>query len=322
MTNQKEHQDHRHVRDAVRELNEIPALRTENEKRWAALSETERIGVLQEAENRLATSQGRPPQTVYGFRQPGATESITYGELGERNGKFGIHINTHTYAASNRAEMVNTLVHEGRHAYQDHAVTMQGFHGNTKEVKSWAWNYPSRYHHSGARYYAQPNERDAYTFANEVTSQLYPGHQPQRTATQAKIDNYHKRVADQKYRGIQRLGSAAKNRRGQQTGASGSKGANGVNRRGGTTGEAKGRHIQRKGAAFDVNVSKGRGRRVPNTRFQKKYGSRRPGYLSRISSRQATRRTPAVPAPPSRKTQATPVAVRTPKIKPIVHKKK
>ncbi|SRR5258708_30079192 len=74
-------------------------------------------------------------------------------------------------------ELINTVIHEGRHAYQHFAVTHTGVLSDTAEVASWAENLaPDNYltaEQFGQELYAsQPVELDAWNYADRITQAL------------------------------------------------------------------------------------------------------------------------------------------------------
>ena len=77
--------------------------------------------------------------------------------------------------------MINTVVHEGRHAYQDYNIHVCEVHPRHSEVVSWAetmgdgkWQYWGDCSTElGQRLYEQQSvEIDARNFANDVVSKI------------------------------------------------------------------------------------------------------------------------------------------------------
>ena len=100
-------------------------------------------------------------------------DSRTYGYFDEH----AIHINTKMW--DDISETVDTIAHEGRHAYQHYAIKHPMFHSNVEEVASWRnnnipGNYLSAEKYGQARYKAQPIEADAWTYASAIRLRLYP----------------------------------------------------------------------------------------------------------------------------------------------------
>lgn len=106
-------------------------------KRWSEIGENERKDTLVQVEHTLAKLQSRPPATV------------EFADLGKNNyGSYRGDINTmrlniHDVRDEQHkgpGEAVNTIAHEGRHAYQRYAIDHPGFHKDTAEVDAWREN--------------------------------------------------------------------------------------------------------------------------------------------------------------------------------------
>ena len=90
-------------------------------------------------------------------------------------------------------EVLDTIIHEGRHAYQHYNVDVKLVHESGAEVETWRENFYNpeyQYYHSGTQkiiipyndgtihdvdyrlYYYQPIEIDARNFAADVLSRL------------------------------------------------------------------------------------------------------------------------------------------------------
>lgn len=142
--------------------------------KWDNLSYSERISALQQAENAQAAKQGRPARKVKGVdMEPGVRGhyNMNYPEY--------IQVNRDMVNASGEArqnyDMLSTVYHEGRHAYQDDAI--KGKIQNPKEtpetVQSWKKNYPNLggvYYDGETKgsyqdYRYQPIEADANDYA-------------------------------------------------------------------------------------------------------------------------------------------------------------
>ena len=136
---------------------------------WEGLSPKERLETMQTLENKLAEIQGRPPV------------SVTAEELEGENGHYDPE--THTIALSlealsrpsKRLEVIDTIAHEGRHAYQHYAVEHPGFHDNPEEVEAWRENMEN--YEDGTKdgllaYRLQPIEADAWKSGHLVRDAL------------------------------------------------------------------------------------------------------------------------------------------------------
>lgn len=87
----------------------LDQFRSEN---WSSLNEQQKVGVLQEYENRNAAAQGRPPAKVVSEVQERA-----YGSYNDSSNT--IFINVEDFSSY---ETLDTLEHEGNHAYQTHCI--------------------------------------------------------------------------------------------------------------------------------------------------------------------------------------------------------
>ncbi len=134
---------------------------------WEGLSPQERLESLQTLEDKLAEIQGRPPVRVTASSIPGA------------NGKYDLETRTIMLDAESlnksspkaRLELIDTIAHEGRHAYQHYATDHPGFHANEKEVEAWRENMKD--YSDGRRdgllaYRLQPVEADAWQYGHLV----------------------------------------------------------------------------------------------------------------------------------------------------------
>lgn len=160
-------------------------LRLEN---WQNLELSEKVEVLNDLESQIATIEHRPPCPVK-IGNKGLLEVTPYevgGDLGGYSAsRRDITLNAELLTCDNplvHREMLNTLVHEGRHAYQDYNIHVCEVHPRHSEVASWAetwgdgkWEYcgdTSTY--LGQRLYEQQSiEIDARNFANDVMDKFY-----------------------------------------------------------------------------------------------------------------------------------------------------
>ncbi|MEZ6073205.1 MAG: hypothetical protein R3C10_23785 [Pirellulales bacterium] len=146
-------------------------------------------------------------------------------------GRRGIYVNSDML--EDRAECVNTVVHEGRHAYQLRAMDLgDKFHPQLRtneelqaegvrsfanrdseilaphrDVEAWQnndWRDPGNYKNSGETieeqklYATQWAERDSGAFGFAVTQAVYPDYKP----SPERIDQYNAGNASQKYGGV------------------------------------------------------------------------------------------------------------------------
>jgi hypothetical protein len=149
----------------AQELGQMETLRPEN---WQAASETERLAALQQTEASMAHIQGRPAVDV-------ASEPMSSGTYGYFDGQ-SMHVNSDWVQSNDVAENVDTVVHEGRHAYQQYAVDHPGFHANQAEVDAWRdnfSNYLSAEDYGQELYQGQPVEADAWAYGTAIRNRLY-----------------------------------------------------------------------------------------------------------------------------------------------------
>lgn len=148
-------------------LSGVEELKYEN---WCKLEYTERQAVLQRVEDKIAEIEHRDPCEI-------KFEVMEYGSLGffDPENK-DITINAR-YVASNEfdsyKETLDTLIHEGRHAYQDYNMTEREVHPRGGEVNMWKWNqeeigYQNPNFVGFEAYAMQPVETDARAFAEDV----------------------------------------------------------------------------------------------------------------------------------------------------------
>lgn len=168
----------------------LETIDTLNYKEWSKLTIPERLTVLNYVENGLAQIEHRPALNVQ------------FKDLDIKC--FGFHCDSERlivlnskYVGANdpliHREIIDTIIHEGRHAYQHYNVDVKCIHESLSEVKEWEKNFydPQWRYYSykgqkiyipfddgetvdvGYRLYAnQPVEIDARNFASEVLRKL------------------------------------------------------------------------------------------------------------------------------------------------------
>jgi len=154
------------IQDAVDALQQMEGLDLES---WQALDAAGRLEMLQGIEDRMATIQERPAVPV-------GTAELSGNTFGGFDGQ-AITINAaHLSGDMPFEEFVDTIVHEGRHAYQDYAVRNPGFVSDTARVNAWAdnmANYLSAEEYGQELYANQPIEADAWQYADRIRSALF-----------------------------------------------------------------------------------------------------------------------------------------------------
>jgi hypothetical protein len=154
---------------AIESLRQVPDIQPDV---WGSLNDTERIAALQSVENNMANIQVRPPSDVV------ATQAGP-GEFGyfDPNTKQ-ISVGSHSLEFEPVQENVDTIVHEGRHAYQQYAVENPGFHPKATEVEAWRdnmkpGNYLTAQEYGQELYQTQPIEADAWQYGNNIVQGVY-----------------------------------------------------------------------------------------------------------------------------------------------------
>lgn len=170
-------------RDIVEYLSEVEELKYDN---WCDLSSNERVAVLNKIEESIAKFEHRPALKV-------EIEELEQKHLGYQDAANAKIVLNSEYVNSNEfnvyKEVIDTIIHEGRHAYQHYNVDVRSIHESESEVKEWEknfydseWQYYSykgekifipyadgQLHDVGFRLYAnQPVEIDARKFASDV----------------------------------------------------------------------------------------------------------------------------------------------------------
>ena len=131
---------------------------------WSSLTPGERLEKLQEVQSRLAASQSRSSVPLVSSR-------MGVSDFGVYDGRQ-IQLNQDHLASPGRFwEILDTLIHEDRHAYQHWSLITPGFHSDPGQVRAWAdnWeNYLDPKEVPFRRYRSQPTENDAFWFAESV----------------------------------------------------------------------------------------------------------------------------------------------------------
>lgn len=156
------------IQQAIESLQHIEGL---DPQMWQTLDATERLGVLQNVEDRMADIQGRPAVEI-------VSEEMNPTTFGGYDGQR-ITLNSGQLESDMpMEEFIDTVVHEGRHVYQDYAVQNPGFVTDTALVNAWAdnlANYLTAEEYGQELYVVQPIEADAWCYADRITSALIAG---------------------------------------------------------------------------------------------------------------------------------------------------
>lgn len=165
-------------------LSGMESLKYEN---WQKLSLEERKNLLNTIERQIAAIEHRPPLPIM-------VESMKASVFGYQSSYYNKIALNSLYVASNKLDdyndVIETIIHEGRHAYQHYNVDKKLIHESASVVNTWKENYynPKYRYYSGEKfiipvkgvlqdvgyrlYYYQPVEIDARNFAADVMLNL------------------------------------------------------------------------------------------------------------------------------------------------------
>lgn len=165
-------------------LSGLEDLKFEN---WTKLSLEQRKELLNRIEQQIAAIEHRPPLPIDVEKM----KASTFGY--QSNYYHKIALNS-LYVGSNSKndylEVIDTIIHEGRHAYQHYNVDKKLIHDSASVVNTWRENFYDpkyQYYNSGSciipvkgrlqdvgfrLYYYQPVEIDARNFASDVILKL------------------------------------------------------------------------------------------------------------------------------------------------------
>lgn len=146
---------------------------------WSSLSIEQRVDVLNSIDEKIAGMTKRTPCRVEAV----ALEDNLNG-LAFPDGR--IYLNQRLFDDCSRtglSKCLETLLHEGRHAYQNYNLNVRVVEQNSERVESWRLNHEMGYENGESglldyrnmgfkRYLAQPVEVDARVFAESVLDKL------------------------------------------------------------------------------------------------------------------------------------------------------
>lgn len=165
-------------------LSGVENLKYEN---WKNLNLEQRTNLLNEIENKIAQLEHRPPLPIKVKKMDPATFGYqdSSNKIIALNSKF---VNSNNKQA--HKDVIDTIIHEGRHAYQHYNVEQKFVHDSLSVVNTWKENFtnpkykyyngnslivigPKKVGDVGFRlYYYQPVEIDARNFASDVMIKL------------------------------------------------------------------------------------------------------------------------------------------------------
>ena len=154
---------------------DIPELRYEN---WVELNGEQRVAALNELEQQVAEIAMRDPVDVQMEVFDKNTLMGTFDGTTLRIADHSLMDNSY----EGYKETLDTLFHEGRHAYQDYNLYVERVEQSQELVDSWKVNNVDLGYDNGDRlifkdrgyleYYTQPVEVDARVFAETVINEL------------------------------------------------------------------------------------------------------------------------------------------------------
>ena len=141
---------------------------------WSNLFANDKLSLLQSLENQMADIQGRDARTIVPFHN----EDGILGVYSKDDPKH-LYLNEdffYSYSSGIQYEAMNTVFHEGRHAYQDDCVNGK-IHSNesNEKLNSWGRNFDVYNDPQEVAFYEyrfQPIEDDANNYANSMMESL------------------------------------------------------------------------------------------------------------------------------------------------------
>lgn len=177
-------------------------LRKEN---WQNMTYDQRVMFYQNLENTMAASQNRKARIVTPMHM-----SKKYAGGYSAYDPDKIAINKRLIMQDDRRyDNCDTIIHEGRHAFQDDCIYGRAYIGNiydVNKISDWQKNY-AEYHLSDEecdpKYRFQPVEKDAYDYANKefdkMTANVKDRNLYDYKHTRDIENNYYKQKAEQLY---------------------------------------------------------------------------------------------------------------------------
>ena len=155
------------------------ALRATKPGTWEGLSFASRLEVLQTVENHAAAETGRTPRTVKGAWLHDGPDSVELGAYDPSDNNIYVNnfqLRPDAKYGKNADDLVETILHEGRHAYQHQVARGEVCHGDAQEAAAWAENMkPGNYvqfSQNPKAYWEQPIEADARAHASKRLEQF------------------------------------------------------------------------------------------------------------------------------------------------------
>jgi len=174
---------------------------------WNNLGFQDKVKCLQALENDFAGQQGRPALPVrttsedcYGYYSP-SDNAIYVNENYIDHGNFdSVADAIHPSRPDANIQLFDTIAHEGYHGYQNYAMKHPEVHSDKHQLSEWAMNEGKYYggRNSGDKYYLQPQERDAWAYGYEKTTEAFEGIEA-RNGNEPGMHDYEKMASLSSY---------------------------------------------------------------------------------------------------------------------------
>lgn len=140
---------------------------------WKKLSVDERVEVLQQIENEVSKVACRPSCDI----NAQSLGEGNYGYFDPETGKITVNTDYLTSDYNDFAESIDTIIHEGRHAYQNYNIYEEQVHPSKGDIHNWYLNeleygYQDVKTYGFKLYELQPVEADARKFAEDLKDKI------------------------------------------------------------------------------------------------------------------------------------------------------
>lgn len=164
------------IRRAQMELKDLIAQANNN---WKNMSQSQKMDFLKKIEANLAAQQGRPITSMRYSTDSDELGESTLGQYRPGSNPPEMVINQKLLSGGFLPDLLDTVAHEGRHAYQHYAITHDGFHPNQAEVSQWRENMMPGNYVDGTKvgyhfYRNQPIEADSFAYGDRFSDAVSP----------------------------------------------------------------------------------------------------------------------------------------------------
>lgn len=193
-------------------MNYGDALRLTTPDEWRLLSDEQKTSVLQCVESRMARESGRKPCPVEAKWLMTGEDGIELGYYSPSEERICVNVSQFapdSMYGGTSDKLVETVLHEGRHAYQHQVADGLVAHNDQAEAEAWAENFKDgnyiSFEENPRGYWNQPVEVDARQFASERLAQLKSEREalsPEERRGQNRIESEHARPGSLEPRSI------------------------------------------------------------------------------------------------------------------------